>query len=442
MMPVIAIIGGGISGTFVVMECLRQATKPLRILWFDRNDLFCRGLAYSTTEEAHLLNVRASNMSVFADEPVHFINWLKSEGYSYTGNDFVPRRIYGLYVSSTLEKVKQKNPLAEVVQLPQEVTSLVRETENFRLKAVEEHSADAVVLAIGNFLPGHPRSQTRDFITSPWYFQNAFDKRVLDKQVLSKRKITIIGAGLTMIDMVMALKHRNYTGLICTISPHGYLPEAHQQPVAAAENFIDPEIRYNLSEVFALVKQQLKSARREGRNPYGVIDALRPHVQRLWLSFSIHDQRQFLRHLRHKWGVARHRAPEESISVIHDAIDSGGLKVLKGRIDRIEMCGEKGFRLFYRNETGSDLALDTDVIINCTGPEPDFNKVEVLLVKQLINSGLIEGHDLAYGLKAPANGRLSEGFFTIGPPLKGVLWESTAVPEIRLQAAALAGKLF
>ena len=52
---------------------------------------------------------------------------------------------------------------------------------------------------------------------------------------------------------------------------------------------------------------------------------------------------------------------------------------------------------------------------------------------------------LRLGLDALPDGRLvgrdgqaSSLLFTLGPPLRGVLWESTAIPEIRVQAAALA----
>lgn len=442
MTGTVAIIGGGVSGAFVVIHCLRQATVPLRILWFDRDDRFCKGLAYSTAEDAHLLNVRASNMSVFPDVPAHFTDWLKAGNYPYGGSDFVPRRIYGLYVSDTFQAFRKQQPLVEVIQIAEEVKSITRQGHAFTIRAEKSHDASRVVLAIGNFLPGHPRAQTMDFTGSRYYFQNAFSESVLEEAVLAKDHITIIGAGLTMVDMVLALTQRNYRGRLSILSPHGYLPQAHVPQAAVTAAYIDPEKNYDLLQVFALVKQELKKAKREGRDPYGVIDALRPHVQRLWLRFSTDDQRRFLRHLRHKWGVARHRAPSESMAVVNRAIGTGNLEVLKGRIFRIDVTEKQGFRVFYKNEKGFETSFVTGVLINCTGPEPDFSKTTSVLVKQLIQSGLIQGHALAYGLKAPENGELSEGFFTLGPPLKGVLWESTAVPEIRLQAAVLAGKLF
>ena len=37
-----------------------------------------RGVAYSTTSDAHLLNVPAAGMSAFPDEPGHFLQWARA----------------------------------------------------------------------------------------------------------------------------------------------------------------------------------------------------------------------------------------------------------------------------------------------------------------------------------------------------------------------------
>lgn len=42
------------------------------------------------------------------------------------------------------------------------------------------------------------------------------------------------------------------------------------------------------------------------------------------------------------------------------------------------------------------------------------------------------------GALLDVNGRPSQLLFALGPPRKGCLWETTAVPEIRAQAAELA----
>jgi uncharacterized NAD(P)/FAD-binding protein YdhS len=53
-----------------------------------------------------------------------------------------------------------------------------------------------------------------------------------------------------------------------------------------------------------------------------------------------------------------------------------------------------------------------------------------------------QGLDVAEdGAIIDANGRPSDKLFTLGPARKGLLWESTAVPEIRGQAQKLAERL-
>lgn len=86
-MHTIAIIGGGLSGTLTVSQSIKQSRKPLSIIWFDAHNKFCKGLAYSTSDDHHLLKVRASNISVFSDKPDHFINWLNKHQPHYSSKD-------------------------------------------------------------------------------------------------------------------------------------------------------------------------------------------------------------------------------------------------------------------------------------------------------------------------------------------------------------------
>ncbi len=440
MTKAVGIIGGGISGTLVVLNLLKQSRRPLTVIWFDSKNLFCRGLAYSTPENCHLLNVRAANMSAFTDEPNHFVNWLQQTHTGFVARDFVPRKLYGQYIQQTYEALKIENPQLTIIHKAEEVVSILPAGTGYTIRAKGLDIVQQVVLAVGNFLPAHPRSVAKAFITSPNYFQNVFEGTAL-KKALHSNSVTIIGAGLTMVDMVVALKENNYTGVIQVISPHGYLPQAHtEEETSRVNDFLNFNTAYTLAQVFSAVKHELKQAVKTGKNPQGIIDAMRPYLQHLWVNFSIEDKKQFLRHLRHKWGVARHRAPASGIKTITGLISQKQLQPIKGRIFNIE-TSPQGFEIEYTDATSQKNYLKSGVILNCTGPEPDFNKADSLLVKQLIHSTLITGHELFYGINAPKTGILRPGFFTLGPPLKGVLWESTAVPEIRLQAKEIASKI-
>jgi len=86
--------------------------------------------------------------------------------------------------------------------------------------------------------------------------------------------------------------------------------------------------------------------------------------------------------------------------------------------------------------------------VNCTGPECNYQKLKSPLVVNLLARGLIDTDPLLLGLKAGPDGavldylgRPSAQIFTLGSAAKGMLFETTAVPELRVQAKALAERL-
>jgi uncharacterized NAD(P)/FAD-binding protein YdhS len=436
----IAIIGGGISGTLTVLNLIKQSKQQLTILWFDAHQNFCKGLAYSTSVNEHLLNVRANNMSLFVDEPDHFVNWLKKYNPIYSSTDFVSRKLFGDYVQYVFNDLKNTNPLVTIQQIAQEVISVDKSNGGFEIKTSAIYHANKLILALGNFLPAHPHSVSKQFITSENYFQNAFHDNIAN-QVKNKKIITIIGSGLTMIDVLSSLSHFNYSEQIQIISPHGYIPQAHfEDPLPAIAPFIQETTNYNLIELLGLVNQQLKQAAKDGFNSHSVVDAARPYLQNMWLQFSLADKKQFLRHLRHKWGVARHRAPAQSLNTFNQLHDTGKLTLLKGRIfDIIEIPA--GFEICYTDINQTRQKIQTELIINCTGPQSDYSQIESPLIKYLIKNRLITPDSIHYGINARKSGKISSNLYTLGPPLKGILWESTAVPEIRRQAKDLAAEI-
>ncbi len=440
MSKTIAIIGGGISGTLVVLNLLKQSQTPISILWFDERNSFCKGLAYSTTDNAHLLNVRASNMSVFVDEPEHFVMWLVRHNLPYGATDFVPRFIYGDYVLSTFNELSSSNHKVTIKQFDEEVKSIRKTGDKYLVSSIQTQQVQKVVLGFGNFLPAHPQSISKEFIMSEAYYQNAFSQKLF-QNCNHYQSITIIGSGLTMVDVVLSLNKHNYHGGIIVISPHGYLPQAHSEnPLPAVTLFINQHQHYTLLQLLSLVNKQLKLAKANQLSIHSVIDSLRPHVQRLWINLPLNEKKQFLRHLRHKWGVARHRAPSQSITVINELQKTTCLTVLKGRISDISLTKE-GFNMQYLTKDSQKNSFETQLIINCTGPESNFEKMDIPLIKQLLKDDMIEVDALKYGLKCMPNGQISGNLYAIGPPLKGILWESTAVPEIRGQAQQLAKML-
>ena len=102
-------------------------------------------------------------------------------------------------------------------------------------------------------------------------------------------------------------------------------------------------------------------------------------------------------------------------------------------------------RLTIRRAHAKDVRVTgQDFIVNALGP----SRRPHALVEQLIAEGSARSGPLGFGLHATSTGALidahentSATLFTLGPLLKGELWETTAIPEIREQAHALAQRL-
>ena len=93
------------------------------------------------------------------------------------------------------------------------------------------------------------------------------------------------------------------------------------------------------------------------------------------------------------------------------------------------------------------LTDDADLIIQTTGLNTDIRHSEHRLISQLLTNAHIAADPLGLGALADRDGRLQHGehhwpnLFAIGSLLRGTLWESTAMPEIRQQARHLANLL-
>jgi uncharacterized NAD(P)/FAD-binding protein YdhS len=124
--------------------------------------------------------------------------------------------------------------------------------------------------------------------------------------------------------------------------------------------------------------------------------------------------------------------------------------VLRGRVTGItQVAGVPSGRLRIRMDSdGPVTGLTAGWLINATGPDPDLTRTSDPLLRDLLGQGLARPDPLRLGLDAAPDGAVldtagtpSPTLFTLGPTLRGVRYETTAIPEIRDQAAALASLL-
>src|SRR5580658_287644 len=106
---VIVVVGGGASGTLTAVHLLGEAAAAgvrLRVVLLDRLGRHGLGQAYSTSDTSHLLNTPANRMSALAADPDHLVRWARPLGY--TPDDFLPRPVYGRYLTDVLAAAERQ----------------------------------------------------------------------------------------------------------------------------------------------------------------------------------------------------------------------------------------------------------------------------------------------------------------------------------------------
>ena len=429
--PPVAIIGGGFSGTMVAAQLARKGIDSVLI---DGSGRAGQGVAYSTREPAHVLNVRAEVMSAWPDDLEDFVRVAEQEGN--TRRDFVERRQFGRYLRALLDEAVGSGR----VRLVERTAIGARADEGAWRVAIEdgeEIAASGLVLAIGN-QPPEPmpfgRGSSR-VINNPW--GNEALAAVQDLAATGE-DVLLVGTGLTMVDAVLSLDAAGHTGRILGLSRRGLIPRGHTNDMVPAP----VEAR---DVPHGHVRTLWRWLRKRGAEVgwRSAVDALRPHSHSLWKALSLEEKKRFARHARPWWDVHRHRIAPEVAQRLHDLVAEGRLEIVAGRIQSVE---EEDGRLnvAYRRRGRSKIEQGRFAyMINCTGPLGTIARTRDALLKGMLDEGLARPDELGMALDVDERSRVvgSNRVWAIGPLTKGRYWEIIAVPDIRHQAADVANDI-
>lgn len=443
----IAVVGGGLSGTLVCLNLLRKARQPLEIFLVEKHsDQLNKGIAYSAIEPDHLLNVAASGMSLFEKDPAHFTDWLQQHHpeLGFTADDFVPRQIFGKYLKETFneEVVKHKQHSLHIIK--DEATDIVKEKGHYSITFREHGSfrADKVFLCIGNFPPSDAPGINEEAKQDPHYIATPWSEFTIEK-VGKDDEVFLLGAGLTMVDQIISLYQNGHRGKITILSRRGLLPLVHDDaPHYDAK--MQPPANATVDNYFEWIKREIAIARSEGKNWRSVFNAIRHITPELWSRLNAEEKNRFLRHLRPYWEIHRHRIPAKSMNIIDELIGKGQARLLAGRINLISREGDK-FRIDYTSKGAAERSSFTaNWVVNCTGTQGDYRRVRSELVSHLLQNGLLSMDELFMGFEVTLegwtinrDGEVDRDLCIVGPPARGMLWECTALREIRKQAGSV-----
>ncbi|WDG50675.1 FAD/NAD(P)-binding protein [Pseudomonas chlororaphis] len=456
----VLIVGGGLSGALLAAQLLRlPGRRQVRVIE-PRSELG-RGEAYSAVELGHTLNGNAARMSVDPDNADDLTQWLsdylagggwpESEQQPVPVSElFPPRGIFGLYVQQRLAEAQAIGALqgSTVTHVRAEVVDLQADTEGawLTLNDGQRLRGAFAVLATGMFpaarTPQTESSGLNAAALDPWDV-SAMSR--LDPQAT----VLIIGSGLTMVDAVVSLEQAGHRGPIEVFSRHGLLPHVRRQPPAWVDFLAeDPSIR-TPRQLLHELRRQCRQALADGVDWQAPLDTVRAHIGRLWSQATDGQRRQFVRHVRPWWESHHHRSPPLSAELVARLHGEGRLRIHAASFKGLEPSadGRLAIGIRRRGETQTTWVAG-DALINSSGIEYDWRRVARPLPQQLLARGLIQPGPLALGIRADAGGavvdaqgQVASRLFAMGPPLRGMWWESTAVTDVASQAKALAARL-
>ena len=452
----VLIIGGGLSGTMLAVQLLRQPGKRQILVIEPRKELG-RGEAYSAVERGHTLNGNAARMSVDPDNPDDLTQWLTdyigAGGWPESDQQpvpiselFPPRGIFGVYAQQRLAEAKAlsastvEHIRAEVVDLQVDAAATLLTLDNG-----QQLRGAYAVLATGMF-PAARTQQTESSglnaaAVDPW------DVKAM-RQIEPQSTVLIIGSGLTMVDAVVSLEQAGHRGPIEVFSRHGLLPHVRRQPPGWVDFLAEDHHLRSPRQLLREVRRQCRLALEQGIDWQAPLDTVRAHIGRLWSQASEREKRQFVRHVRPWWESHHHRSPPLSAQLVARLHEEGRLRIQAASFKGL-VASDSGVTIKLRRRGEQAVTqVSGAALINSSGIEYDWRRVARPLPQQLLKRGLIKPGPLALGIAADvsgavldAQGQVSQRLFAMGPPLRGMWWESTAVTDVALQAKALAAKL-
>ena len=454
----VAIVGGGFSGLLALVHLCRALPSGTFAI-MESHPLHFPGAAYGGCDSEHRLNVPAGRMGPITEDPTSFHRWLeKRMPGKFLADAFVPRALFGAYLTEFVaDEVARSGAHVSFVRAAVIDMHDMQSHVNLTLDCVgdaagvsprqQPMAALCVVIAPG--LPASPAPWADHahgvpavaLIPDPWKPGSLLG-------IPPDAEIMLIGSGLTAIDIAEGLRRVGHLGTIRMVSRNGRLPLPHadhgEPPlVATMEQFAGSP-----AKVLSVLRSAARQRMAAGLGWQGAIDAIRPHIPAIWKSWSTAERRQFLRRARALWEIHRHRVPCSVLAGITAQCAAGTLFIERGELLAVQSASSGTVTASVRSANGATHVYTVARVINCTGPSMNLRDTHHPLLASVQRAGLASTDDLGLGLRSDdecrlisANGVANPRIVIAGALRRGDLWESTAVPDLRIHAARAAATL-
>lgn len=454
-LPVIAIVGGGVSGTAVAFHLLeRQPLKSGQLFIFEPRERLGAGLAYDTQDPAHRINVPAAKMSLLPDDIEHFQRWLQErnaladdDGAVAANGGLFPRRsVFGNYINSMIRPYVEDGRL---VHLRENVERVQRVGRRWTVTGAAGQRVEADILVVATSHPSPlPLQELREaladhprFVADPTWPEALAVIRPMDR-------VLIVGNGLTSADVIASLALRGHEGPITAISRRGLRSRGHAAVKQELFGDFASEPSKTALDLLRRVRAAIGEAEAEGRSWHAVIDQVRAQGRHLWQALSVEERRRLVRHLRPFWDVHRFRVAPQVEAVSEQALVSGRLVVLAASVAAADVTNgviDCTLRL-SRSERRIDKQFDAVVVT--TGPGHRGILQSQGWIDELSKAGFLALDPARLGFACDtqsralaADGTVVPSLFISGPLARGTFGELMGLPEVVEHAVLVAEQL-
>ena len=442
--PLVAIIGGGVSGAGVAYHLLKLAGNDAPdIVVFEPRPMLGRGLAYDTADPAHRINVPAAKMSLQPDDLEEFQRWIEAnnavrddpEAARENGQVFPRRRVFGDYVGSLLQPFLKSGA---IVHRRATVTGIRRRGDGWTILDDKggHTEAEIVTIATSHPPPVAPGRLAAILGDHPRFIADTTKSGALEV-VRPHDRVLVIGNGLTAADVIASLARNGHDGPVTAISRRGLRSRGHAAvPQEAFGDFISEPA---LSAVALLrhIRQTIRQAAEGGQSWHAVIDQVRGQGHDLWRSLPVAERRRIVRHLRPFWDVHRFRIAPQVEAVLDAAIEAGRLEILAASVADAKTEGEVIHVTLQPRHASGKLERTFDAVIVTTGPAHGGILQTQPWLNELAQEGFLALDPTGLGLACSEHsealgpeGKVIPSLLISGPLARGTFGELMGLPQI------------
>ncbi len=431
----VAIVGGGVAGTACALHFRRDHGIEASVI--EPREKLGAGVAYSTADPAHRINVPARLMSVFADDPEQFDRWLRDTGElgrdpaMRTADDrlYPARAVFGRYVAELATGLRHVRARA---------VSASRDNEEFRITLDDGVvvAADALVLATSHPSAALPRAlaaiaDDARVVRSPWGVD-------LAAKVGPEATVAIVGTGLTMADALSSLRAGGHRGPVVAVSRRGLLPRRRTLSVIEPYGAFADDPAHTAAGLVRRVRTAMRGIPWER-----AIEALRQQATPVWQALPMVERRRFLRHVRPFWDAHRYPCAPQADELLR----AGGLRVVAGSLLAARADAD-ALTLTVRRHGGAIESVAAALVVNCTGPAHADVVAGTPVLASLSDAELLRADPLGLGVAVDTRGRALDrddtpvpGLFVAGPLARGTYGELIGLPQVSNQPRAVAAEI-